>query len=170
MMMMKKYFIYLGMALVGMALSSCDDKQQFNDEQTATETTVVADDNTDLLKAVPKEQLDGEWVVAKIGESIPSGVSLSLSFDIAQNRFAGNFGCNDYMGNLEFDNPMDDDYDATEIEFSDLAGTLALCEHIELEKQMTQLLDEVEHFTITESGELYLLDEHHKVLATLARK
>ena len=97
-------------------------------------------------------------------------VSLTLSFDIAKNRFAGNFGCNDYMGNLEFDDPTDDDYDATEIDFDDLAGTLALCEHMDIEKQFTQLLDKVEHFTISENGELYLLDDHRKLLATLVRK
>lgn len=168
---MRKYFIYLGIALAGIALSSCSSKQKTNDEQTTTtETTVVADEVADFFKAVPKEQLDGEWTVLKIGETEMTEVSLTLSFDIAKNRFAGNFGCNDYMGNLEFDNPMDDDYDATEIEFDDLAGTLALCEHMDIEKQFTQLLDKVEHFTITKSGELYLLDDYRKPLATLVRK
>lgn len=168
---MRKYFIYLGIALAGIALSSCSSKQKTNDEQTTTtETTVVADEVADFFKAVPKEQLDGEWTVLKIGETEMTEVSLTLSFDIAKNRFAGNFGCNDYMGNLEFDNPMDDDYDATEIEFDDLAGTLALCEHMDIEKQFTQLLDKVEHFTISENGELYLLDDYRKPLATLVRK
>lgn len=170
---MRKYLIYLGIALAGIALSSCNSKQKTNNEQTATtttETAVVTDEVADFFKAVPKEQLDGEWRVLKIGEEEMTEVSLTLSFDIAKNRFAGNFGCNDYMGNLEFDDPTDDDFDATEIEFDDLAGTLALCEHIDIEKQFTQLLDKVEHFTISESGELYLLDDHRKPLATLVRK
>ncbi len=170
---MRKYFIYLGIALAGIALSSCSSKQKTNDEQTATtttETAVVADEGVDFFKAVPKEQLEGEWTVQKIGETEMTEVSLTLSFDIAKNRFAGNFGCNDYMGNLEFDDPADDDYDATEIDFDDLAGTLALCEHMDIEKQFTQLLDKVEHFTISENGELYLLDDFRKPLATLVRK
>ena len=170
---MRKYLIYLGVALAGIALSSCDSKQKTNEEQTSTtttETAVVADEGVDFFKAVPKEQLEGEWITTKMGDRELSEVTVTLNFDIAGARFSGHFACNDYMGNLEFDDPTDDDYDATEIDFDDLAGTLALCEDMDIEKQFTQLLDKVEHFTISENGELYLLDDHRKLLATLVRK
>ena len=67
---MRKYLIYLGIALAALALSSCSNKQKTNDEQTATtttETAVVADEGVDFFKAVPKEQLEGEWTVQKRG-------------------------------------------------------------------------------------------------------
>ncbi|MGB6267664.1 MAG: META domain-containing protein [Olleya sp.] len=75
------------------------------------------------------DNLNGSFIVSKLGESTTLKEALTINFDDATKRVSGFSGCNNFSGNYKID--------GNKIEFGPLMSTKKMCQGIESEIEST---------------------------------
>lgn len=110
-------------------------------------------------------KLKGEWSIIEANGQQIQLENAFIGINPESKTIYGNSGCNNIFASIDTDDHPN------EIEIEDLASTLSLCEHSDVEMSIQNALNKVEKFELSKDGkELKMFDEDKAVVLVLQKR
>ncbi|MDN4754145.1 META domain-containing protein [Porphyromonadaceae bacterium W3.11] len=110
-------------------------------------------------------KLKGEWSIIEANGQQIQLENAFIGINPESKTIYGNSGCNNIFASIDTDDHPN------EIEIEDLASTLSLCEHSDVEMSIQNALNKVEKFELSKDGkELKMYDEDKAVVLVLQKR
>ena len=117
-----------------------------------------------LVKVIDKQkdvriELKGKWTLARLNDQVINRmISLpTMNIDLAQQRIAGNTGCNNYSGIIK-------KLTASQIDLSEIAMTRKMCANKNVEPAFAEAINNINSYEINGSTLNFFSDDGKKVL------
>ena len=145
-----------------------DEKLHISIKDIGNESYLYISDGTGhkllTLRRHNMDFLNGEWLVAKIGDEDVDDEGVNIFFDISEKKVHGNSGCNYFNGDISMDPAT-----ANSINFTNMGVTRMACPNGDRERKMLVALEQTTTAIHGGSDKVLLIDRKGKTLLTLKR-